>query len=177
MADAIVIPISKLFGWVPKCKVDNNAIELPAKRSVVSSFSINHDMLPESKPLLVSFGQVPKHKVEGDSPGPPLKKRVIKSPSTCHVMPQECCLWQLPNELLLDIVDLLDTDSLRRLSQVCKLLQDISGCHYLAAVGFKLLIVGWLDVNKAGCVALPVWRHIAFRAVDIMWFMSSQMLS
>ncbi|KAI6013771.1 hypothetical protein EDC04DRAFT_2609235 [Pisolithus marmoratus] len=119
MADAIVIPISKPFGWVPKCKADDNAIELPAKRSVARSFSINHDMLPESKPLLVSFG----------------------------------------------------------LSQVCKLLQDVSSHCYLAAVGFKLPIVGWLDVNEAGCVALPVWRHIAFRVVDIMWFTSSRMLS
>ncbi|KAI5995371.1 hypothetical protein EDC04DRAFT_2612994 [Pisolithus marmoratus] len=83
MADAIVIPILKPFGQVPKHKVDNNAIELPANRSVARSFSINHDMLPESKPLLVSFGQVPKCRVEGNSPGPPLKKRVIKSPSTC----------------------------------------------------------------------------------------------
>ncbi|KAI6015959.1 hypothetical protein EDC04DRAFT_2608602 [Pisolithus marmoratus] len=85
MADAIVIPILKLFGQVPKCKVDDDAIELPAKRSMARSFSINHDTLPESKPLLVSFGQVPKCKAEGDSPGPPLKKRVIKSPSTCCV--------------------------------------------------------------------------------------------
>ncbi|KAI6011090.1 hypothetical protein EDC04DRAFT_2610094 [Pisolithus marmoratus] len=174
MADAIVIPISKPFGQVPKHKADDDAIELPAKRSVARSFSINHDMLPESKPLLVSFGRVPKRKVEGDSPGPPPKKRAIKSPSTCRVMPQECCLWRLPNELLFDIVDLLDTDSLRRLSQVCKLLQDVSGRRYLAAVGFKLLIAGWLDVNEAGCVALPVWRRIAFRAVDIMWFTSSR---
>ncbi|KAI6013214.1 hypothetical protein EDC04DRAFT_2609379 [Pisolithus marmoratus] len=177
MADTIVIPILKPFGQVPKCKVDNDAIELPAKRSMARSFSINHDMLPESKPLLVSFGWVPKHKAEGDLPGPPLKKRAIKSPSTCHVMPQECCLWWLPNELLFDIVDLLDTGSLQRLSQVCKLLQDVSSHHYLAAVGFKLLIAGWLDVNEADCVALPVWRHIAFRAVDIMWFTSLQMLS
>ncbi|KAI6044431.1 hypothetical protein EDC04DRAFT_2599473 [Pisolithus marmoratus] len=145
MADAIVIPISKPFGQVPKHKVDDDAIELPAKRSMVRSFSINHDTLPESKPLLVSFGQVPKCKAEGNSPGPPPKKRAIKSPSTCHVMPQECCLWQLPNGLLFDIMDLLDT--------------------------------GWLDVNEAGCVALPVWRHIAFRAVDVMWFTSSQTLS
>ncbi|KAI6011346.1 hypothetical protein EDC04DRAFT_2959178 [Pisolithus marmoratus] len=177
MADAIVIPISKPFGRVPKRKADDDAIELPAKRSVARSFSINHDMLPESKPLLVSFGQVPKRKAEGDSPGPPPKKRAIKSPSTCHVMPQECCLWRLPNELLFDIVDLLDTDSLRRLSQVCKLLQDVSGRRYLAAVGFKLPIAGWLDVNEAGCVALPVWRHVAFRAVDVMWFTSSRTLS
>ncbi|KAI6007804.1 hypothetical protein EDC04DRAFT_2611321 [Pisolithus marmoratus] len=132
MADAIVIPISKPFGRVPKHKADDNAIELPTKRSMARSFSINHDMLPESKPLLVSFGQVPKCKVEGDLPGPPPKKRAIKSPSTCCVMPQECCLWQLPNELLFDIVDLL--------SQVCKLLQDVSGHRYLATVGFKLPI-------------------------------------
>ncbi|KAI5986574.1 hypothetical protein EDC04DRAFT_2615044 [Pisolithus marmoratus] len=83
MADTIVIPILKLFGWVPKHKADDNAIELSTKRSVVRSFSINHDMLPESKPLLVSFWWVPKHKVEGDLPGPPLKKSVIKSLSTC----------------------------------------------------------------------------------------------
>ncbi|KAI6009950.1 hypothetical protein EDC04DRAFT_2610425 [Pisolithus marmoratus] len=112
MAAAIVIPILKPFWWVPKCKVDDDAIELPTKRSVARSFSINHDMLPEPKPLLVSFGWVPKCKAEGNSPGPPPKKRVIKSPSTCHVMPQECCLWWPPNELLFDIVDLLDTDSL-----------------------------------------------------------------
>ncbi|KAI6016499.1 hypothetical protein EDC04DRAFT_2608444 [Pisolithus marmoratus] len=172
MADTIVIPISKLFGWVPKRKADDDAIELPTKRSMARSFSINHDTLPESKPLLVSFGQVPKCKAEGDSPGTPLKKRAIISPSTCCVMPQECCLWWLPNELLFDIMDLLDTGSLQRLSQVCKLLQDISSHHYLATVGFKLPIAGWLDVNEAGCVALPVWRHVAFRAVDIMWFTS-----
>ncbi|KAI5983879.1 hypothetical protein EDC04DRAFT_2616006 [Pisolithus marmoratus] len=77
--------VTSHLGGFPSARQDDNAIELPAKRSMARSFSINHDMLPESKPLLVSFGWVPKCKAEGHSPGPPPKKRAIKSPSTCHV--------------------------------------------------------------------------------------------
>ncbi|KAI6027066.1 hypothetical protein EDC04DRAFT_2606042 [Pisolithus marmoratus] len=168
MADAIVIPILKPFGQVPKCKADDDAIELPTKRSMARSFSINHDMPPESKPLLVSFGWVPKHKVEGNLPGPPPKKRVIKP-----LAPAMSCL----RSAVSGGFQMNYTDSLQRLSQVCKVLQDVSGHHYLAAVAFKLPIAGWLDVNEAGCVALPVWRHVAFRAVDVMWFTSLQTLS
>ncbi|KAI6106014.1 hypothetical protein EV401DRAFT_1892856 [Pisolithus croceorrhizus] len=160
----------KSFGQVPKCKAEDDTVGLPTKRRVAESFSIHHSAV-KSLPMLL--GRVPKHKVEGDATRLPLKRRVVKSSTNTHDMPQECHLWWLPNELLSDIADLLDTDSLRRLSQVSKLLQGISGHRYLASVGFKLLIVGWLDVNEANCEALPVWMCIAFRAVHTLWFTSS----
>ncbi|KAI6011491.1 hypothetical protein EDC04DRAFT_2609891 [Pisolithus marmoratus] len=125
-------------------KADDDAIELPAKRSVARSFSINHFHL----------GGFPSAKQEGDSPGPPPKKRAIKSPSTCHTQ--------------------IHFEGYPKYANYCRTFLVVS---YLAAVGFKLPIAGWLDVNEAGCVALPVWRHIAFRAVDVMWFTSLRTLS
>ncbi|KAI6096422.1 hypothetical protein EDD16DRAFT_1519620 [Pisolithus croceorrhizus] len=156
----VMKPFSKLFGQVPKHKAEDDTVGPPAKRRMAES-CINH---------------VPKHKAEGNAARLPPKRRAVKSSGITHDMPQECHLWQLPNELLSDIADLLDTDLLWKLSQVSKLLQGISSRRYLAAVGFKLLIVGWLDANEANCEALPVWRCIAFRAVHTLWFTSLRTL-
>ncbi|KAI6102101.1 hypothetical protein F5141DRAFT_1065618 [Pisolithus sp. B1] len=148
----VVKSSSKSFRQVPKHKAEDDTVGLPTKRRAAELFSIHHSAI---KSLPVLLGWAPKRKVEGDATRLPLKRRVVKSSTNTHDMPQECHLWWLPNELLSDIADLLDTDSLRRLSQVSKLLQ------------------GWLDVNKANCEALPVWMRVAFRAVHTLWFMSS----
>ncbi|KAI6096020.1 hypothetical protein EDD16DRAFT_1522723 [Pisolithus croceorrhizus] len=132
----VVKPFSKSFGQVPKCKVEDDTVGPPAKRRV-AELCINHSAI---KSLPVLFGRVPKHKAEGDAARLPPKRRVVKSSSITHDMPQECHLWWLPNELLSDIADLLDADSLWKLSQVSKLLQGISSHCYLATVGFKLPI-------------------------------------
>ncbi|KAI5993535.1 hypothetical protein EDD15DRAFT_2196531 [Pisolithus albus] len=129
------------------------------------------------KPFLKTFRRVPKRKPEGDPAVPPPKKRAMKNSSVSFDIPQECHLWRLPDELLFDIVNLLDTDSLRSLSQVSKLLQGFSGRRYLAAVGFKFPIAGWLDLNEAVCEALPVWRRVSFRTMHTLWFTSSQVLT
>ncbi|KAI6023547.1 hypothetical protein BKA83DRAFT_4125099 [Pisolithus microcarpus] len=163
----IVKPFLKTFRWVPKRKPEGDPAVPPPKKRAMKISSVSY----------VGSRRVPKRKPEGDPAVPPPKKRAMKNSSVSYDIPQECHLWQLPDELLFDIVNLLDTDSLRRLSQVSKLLQGFSGRRYLAAVGFKFPIAGWLDLNEAVCEALPVWRRVSFRTVHTLWFTSSQVLT
>ncbi|KAI5980975.1 hypothetical protein EDD15DRAFT_2204777 [Pisolithus albus] len=172
----VVKPFLKTFRRVPKHKPEGDPAVPPPKKRAMKNSSVSFD-IPQECHLWVGSRRVPKRKPEGDPAVPPPKKRAMKNSSVSFDIPQECHLWRLPDELLFDIMNLLDTDSLRSLSQVSKLLQGFSGRRYLAAVGFKFPIAGWLDLNEAVCEALPVWRRVSFRTMHTLWFTSSQVLT
>ncbi|KAI6136002.1 hypothetical protein F5141DRAFT_1059263 [Pisolithus sp. B1] len=119
-----VKPPLKMFRWVPEHKPESDAT-VPQKKRVMNDVTRKTDVV---KPFLKMFRWVPKHKPESNAAVPPPKKRVMKFSSISYVgghqypetnfshiiqdVPQECYLWWLPDELLFNIVDLLDTDSL-----------------------------------------------------------------
>ena len=86
-----------------------------------------------------------------------------------------CLLWRLPPELLLLVTDVLSASSLRALTQVCRLFQELAGPFYLKLIGLDVTRDDrWVRLNDHNCSGLLVWRRLnTFTLPDVFWYSAS----